>query len=297
MTRLLAANPISFYKRTRRAGCKYRTVIRGPPPRYVAPAWEGWRTANEQFSSSGIPLSNRVNFLAEPPSPIEPPWLTVPSELRQRPTLGIKMSKPKAVYSMKIGRHRIPFMEFRESKSGDEYVMFPLTPHGFHLSTHPGAHPHMKDLTGFRQDLDLDLLRKVDWEDQAARFGRDLEARAYWPTHRADIVAFPGQRGKTYFEALRDLTETRDFDLVEYLKVVLGGGTIYKVGPKEREAFFKSKVGQGAFLFDKKEGCFAAYLPIIPGRPLLRFGGKFGTMPLHPHLEAWTRSLDSQLDL
>ena len=128
------------------------------------------------------------------------------------------MSKPKAVYSINIGGQRIPFMELKESKKGDEYVLFPLKPHGFHISNHPGVNPHVKDQNGFRQDLDLDLLRNVDWDAEVEKFRQDLEARAYWPGHRADIIAFPGPPGKSYFEALKELGESGDLDLVRYIR-------------------------------------------------------------------------------
>ena len=207
------------------------------------------------------------------------------------------MGKPRAVYSLNIGGQRIPFMEVKQSKTGDEYVIFPLNPHGFHLSAHPAINPHLKDRTGFRQDLDLDLLRSIDWDAEAETFRQDMEARAYWPNHRADIIAIPGPRGKSYFEALTELAERGDLDIVRYLKAVLGGGTIYKIGPGERDRFFRTKTGQGSFLFDKKEGCFAVYAPIFPEKPLLRFGGKFGTIRMHPHLESWKGAMDANVDL
>ncbi len=209
------------------------------------------------------------------------------------------ISKPKQAYFLKVGPHRIPFMELKESAKGDQYVVFPMNRRGFHLSAHPKVNPHMKDNTGFRQDLDLQLLRQVDWEAEAQRFKEDLEARAYWPNHRADIIAIPGPRGKSIFEAIRDLTEGGEgnLDTMRYLKVVLGSGTIYKVGPKEREAFFRSKIGRGALLFDKKEECAAVYGPFFPERPLLRFGGRFGTIRTHPHLELWKAYMDANIDL
>ncbi len=207
------------------------------------------------------------------------------------------MSKPKSVYSLKIGAHRIPFMRVKKSERGDEYVIFPLNPRGFHISAHPGADPHMRDLAGFRQNLDLGILRGVDWTAEAENFREDLEMRAYWPVHRGDILAIPGPRGKSYFKALMELAEEGDLDLLRYLKIALGGGTLYKVGPNERERFFRTKTGQRAFLFDKREGCFAVFAPFVPGRPLLRFGGRFGAIRMHPQLAAWNSGMDENVDL
>lgn len=157
----------------------------------------------------------------------------------------------------------------------------------------------MKDVTGFQQEMDLRLLRQVNWDAEAQKLKEDLEARAYWPNHRADIIAFPGPRGKSIFKALEELAdgEKGNLDILRYIKVVLGGGTIYKVGPREREAFFRTKTGKGAFLYDKKEECYAVYAPFFPEKPLLRFGGRFGTIQMHPHLQDWKASMDANIDL
>src|SRR6267378_1300671 len=135
-------------------------------------------------------------------------------------------------YYLKFGTRRLRMMRFIEKENGEQMVIFHLHGGGFHITKHPlGANPHMVNKkTGFRRELDLRALRGHDWNADLPGFQRAFESLFYWPAHRADLIAFPGPPGKTWVRAFEDVCKGPDLDIMEYLRLVLGYGTLFKVG-------------------------------------------------------------------
>jgi len=179
------------------------------------------------------------------------------------------MTAGKAHY-FRIGSQRFPFMIFKEGADGSEYLIFPMDRTGFKISQHPFADPHMGDASGFRHRLDLSALRSMNWTEISKEWEPWWNSLFYWPSHRADLIAIPGPAGKTWFEGLQQTFGQEEIDLIELVKFVFGGGTIYKVGHGARRAFFETEFGQSCVIIDAREERFGSYVGgPYPGRPLL----------------------------
>jgi hypothetical protein len=206
----------------------------------------------------------------------------------------------KIQYDFLIGSHRIHFFYLKEGGDGSEYAIFPMDSKGFHISTHPGADPHMKDAEGYSERLDLRTLRSINQEELSKEFQQRLESLFYWPKHRADIIAIPGPPGKTWVEGVEDLFRKHEIDLIEYLKLMLGYGTIYKVGYSQRKAFFETTLGRGSIIFDPRERKAGFYCPeVFPDRPLMGIPWDTIALPfLMPEpVTRWERALNNRLQL
>jgi len=211
--------------------------------------------------------------------------------------------RAKSITYMRFGSHRVPFMVIKEGADGSEYVIFPMDRTGFKISVHPrGKNPHMRDTRTFYQELDLSALHSVNWDEMAAKeFQPWWESRFYWPSHRADLIAIPGPPGKTWVEGFQELFHGDEFDAIEMLKAALGHGTIFKIGYRERKAFFETSLGQGSIIIDPREcrfGFFFAHSP-YPDRPLfgLRWDEKGFDFPMPGPLRAWKDALDYRLEV
>ena len=207
-----------------------------------------------------------------------------------------------SAYHMRFGSRRIPWMIVKEGHDGSQYVIFPMDRTGFKISMHPmGANPHMKDTHGLYQELDLVALRAVNWDEVAAKeFQPWWESLFYWPSHRADLIAIPGPEGKTWLEGVQELFRGDEMDVMELLKMALGYGTIYKVGYRDRIAFFETPLGRGCVIIDPREERFGFYAPgPFPERPLLGMRWKDGgfAFPMPPPLHEWKETLDVRLEL
>ncbi len=101
-------------------------------------------------------------------------------------------------YYLRFGSRRVRMMRLIEKESGDQLLIFHLHGGGFHITKHPFVNPHMVNRkTGFRMELDVEALRAHDWGADLPEFQRAFESLFYWPTHRADLIAFPGPPGRT----------------------------------------------------------------------------------------------------
>jgi hypothetical protein len=95
----------------------------------------------------------------------------------------------------------------------------------------------MRDDRGFKKRLDVAALRSVNWDEAIKEFQPWWESLFYWPSHRADLIAIPGPPGKTWLEGIEGLFQGDETDIIELFKAVLGHGTIYKIGYRDRKAF------------------------------------------------------------
>ena len=208
------------------------------------------------------------------------------------------MTVGKAHY-FRIGSRRFPFMIFKEGADGSEYVIFPMDRTGFKISKHPFADPHLGDASGFRHRLDLSTLRSMNWDEIAKEWEPWWNSLFYWPSHRADLIAIPGTAGKTWFEGIQHVFGQEEIDLIELLKIALGGGTIYKVGYGARNAFFKTALGRNCVIIDAREERFGSYVGgPYPGRPLLGFRWEDGiSFPayLPGPLRRWKETMDIRI--
>lgn len=207
----------------------------------------------------------------------------------------------KAVYYFRFGSRRVPWMVIKQGQDGSEYVIFPMDRTGFKISIHPlGANPHMKDSKSFYQELDLDALRSMNQNGMATELQQRWESWFYWPGHRADLIAIPGPEGKTWLEGVEELFHGYEVDFVALLKATLGHGTIYKVGYRDRKAFFGTKLGAGSIVIDSHERRFGFYADgLFPDRPLLGMRWEDGgfSFPMPPPLNVWTEALNARLEL
>ena len=199
--------------------------------------------------------------------------------------------KSRTITYFRVGDRRFPFAIHEQMENGDEYLAFPLHGAGLHISFHRGANPHLKDRNATYSRLDLQGLRTTDWESESKGFGKVLESRFYWPEHRADLFAIPGPHGTTLIEALTQQVRDNEFDLVEYFRLLFGSGVWFKVGYRDHRAFFRSKIGKRSLIMDPREECGAIFMPLYPGKPLLRIreGEPF---PMPAGLQHWKDSLD-----
>ena len=200
-------------------------------------------------------------------------------------------------YYLKFGTRRLRMMRFIEKENGEQMVIFHLHGGGFHITKHPlGANPHMVNKkTGFRRELDLRALRGHDWNADLPGFQRAFESLFYWPAHRADLIAFPGPPGKTWVRAFEDVCKGPDLDIMEYLRLVLGYGTLFKVGYRDRKKFFDTDLGKGSLIWDKKERRLAFWVGgPFPERPLFSIRPEDGPffVPMPKPLEEWRAALD-----
>lgn len=180
-------------------------------------------------------------------------------------------------------------------------IIFHLHGGGFHITKHPLANPHMKvPKTGLRKELDLAELRQIDWDAMMPEFQRAYDSLFYWPMHRADLVAFPGPPGKTWLEGMTAAFQGPDVDFVEMFRVFLGYGVLFKVGYRERHAFFETDLGKGSLLWDKKERrvAFWAGAP-FPDRPLFGFRPEDGPffLPMPKPLQEWKAAMDYEMEI
>ncbi len=205
----------------------------------------------------------------------------------------------KEEYYFRFGRHLIPFIRIKESHGGSQYVIFPMDKRGFRISVHPFSNPHLKDDAGCILRLDLEALRKVDWEKEGESFQAILDSLYYWPSHRADLIAIPGPPGLTWVEGFERLFRDKELDLLAYLKAVLGYGVMYKVGYRHRKAFFETDLGRGCLIADPRERKFGFYAGICPERPLFGIRWDAGAVPfLMPlPLKRWKETLDNRMEL
>lgn len=203
-------------------------------------------------------------------------------------------------YYLRFGSRRVRMMQFIEKESGDQFLIFHLHGGGFHITKHPWANPHMiNKKTGFRKELDVAALQHIDWEAMAPQFQRAFEALFYWPTHRADLTAFPGPPGKTWVQAFQEVCRGPDLDILEYFRLVLGYGTLYKVGYRERKAFFESEIGRGSLLWDKKERRVGFWTGSpFPDRPLFGFRPEDGafSLPMPKPAQEWKAAMDYEME-
>jgi len=90
-----------------------------------------------------------------------------------------------------------------------------------------------------------------------------------------------------------------EIDLIELLKIALGGGTIYKVGYGARNAFFKTALGRNCVIIDAREERFGSYVGgPYPRRPLLGFRWEDGiSFPayLPGPLRRWKETMDIRI--
>ena len=204
------------------------------------------------------------------------------------------------VYYFRIGSRRFPVMYLKEGADGSEYLIFPMDRTGFKISKHRFADPHLGDASGFRHRLDLSALRSMNWDEIAKESEPWWDSLFYWPLHRADLIAIPGPEGKSWYEGLQEAFGQEETDLLELLKFVLGGGTIYKIGYGARKAFFESALSRNSLIIDPRGQRFGAYVggPNL-GRPLLglRWDDKtafFSWMP--KPLRTWKETLDVRIE-
>src|SRR2546425_703426 len=191
-------------------------------------------------------------------------------------------------YYLKFGTQRLRMMRFIEKENGEHIVIFHLHGGGFHITKHPlGANPHMVNKKT--------ALRSHDWDADLPEFQGAFESLFYWPTHQADLIAFPGPPGKTWVKAFEEVCKGPDLDIVEYLRLVLGYGTLFKVGYRERRAFFDTDLGKGSLIWDKKERRMAFWAGgPFPERPLFSIRPEDGPffVPMPKPLEDWRTALD-----
>ena len=205
----------------------------------------------------------------------------------------------KEIYYMRFGSRRVPWMIVKEGHDGSQYVIFPMDQLGFHISAHPLAGPHMKDSRGTVQRLDVAALRSMNWDEAARQFEPSWESMFYWPSHRSDLIAIPGPPGKTWVEGFQELLQGNEFDVIAMLKSALGHGTIYKVGYRERRAFFETPLGKGCIIIDSRERRFGFYATgPYPDRPLFGMRWEEGglRLPLPPPVNEWQQALEVRLE-
>jgi hypothetical protein len=205
-------------------------------------------------------------------------------------------------YYLKFGPRRVRMMRFIQKESGEQIVVLELHSGGFHLTKHPfGANPHMVNRkTGLRRELDITALRAHDWNADLPQVQQAFDALFYWPVHRADLLAIPGPPGTTWVQRLLEVCKGPDFDVVELVQLVLGYGTIYRVGYRQRAAFFATDLGKGCLIWDKKERRVGFWTGRpFPDRPLfgLRAEDKpfFKLMP--PTAQRWSTALDYEIEV
>ena len=191
-------------------------------------------------------------------------------------------------------------MRFKEGADGSEYLIFSMDRTGFKISNHPSAEPHMGDATGFRHRLDLSALRSMNWDEIAKEWEPWWNSLFYWPSHRADLIAIPGPAEKTWFEGLQHMFGQDEVDLIELVKFVFGGGTIYKVGYGTRKPFFETALGRSCVIIDTREERFGAYVGgPYPGRPLLGLRWEEGmsfSRYLPGPLPSWKETMDLRFE-
>ncbi len=180
-------------------------------------------------------------------------------------------------------------------------LIFHLHGGGFHITKHPWANPHMVNKkTGFRKELDVVALQRIDWDALASEFQVAFEALFYWPTHRADLIAFPGLPGKTWVEGFEEATKGPDLDILKYFRLILSYGTLYKVGYRERKAFFETELGRGSLLWDKKELRVGFWVGSpFPDRPLFGFRPEDGpfALPMPRPVQEWKAAMDYEMEV
>jgi hypothetical protein len=203
-------------------------------------------------------------------------------------------------YYLKLGERRIRMMRTVETERGDQMLIFHLHGGGFHITKHPLANPHMVNKkTGFRKELDVAALQSIDWDAMAPESQRAFESLFYWPAHRADLIAFPGPPGKSWVQGFEEVFKGPDIDIVECVRLVLGNGTLYKVGYRERRAFFATELGRGSLLWDKKEGRVGFWTGSpFPDRPLFGFRPEDGAfaLPMPRPAQEWKAAMDFEME-
>jgi hypothetical protein len=154
--------------------------------------------------------------------------------------------------------------------------------------------------TGFRRELDVTALRAHDWNADLPEVKLAFESLFYWPTHRADLIAFPGPPGKTWIQSFQEIVKGPDLDMMELFRLVLGYGTLYKVGYRERGPFFETDLGRGSMIWDKEEGRVAFWMGAqFPDRPLFGFRPEDGPflIPMPRTAQDWKIAMDYEVEV
>jgi hypothetical protein len=154
--------------------------------------------------------------------------------------------------------------------------------------------------TGFRQELDISALRAHDSSADLPRVQQAFDALFYWPVHRANLLAIPGPPGTTWVQRLLEVCRGPDLDVVELVRLVLGYGTMYKVGYRQRAAFFATDLGKDCLIWDKKERRVGFWTgKPFPDRPLLGLRAEdkpfFKLMPTTA--QRWSTALDYEIEV